>query len=186
MKKINLLMILLVLTTIISCKQKLTCDDEKAIKLIKIDIKADIVEAWALKLAAEDFKDDYTKTDYVGSKYDWLDNMSTTYRDYLLEKLQVIKTREGFYYEEAVKQYIDNEIMLENIITEKYDESIDKCDCTSEIILTNTDSRNKVKFDVVRNSEGEVTGHYIYRPKAMLDEKTNASDFIKRYKDKYE
>jgi hypothetical protein len=186
MKKINLLTIVLILTSLISCKQKLTCDDEKAIKLIKIDVKADIIEAWALKLAAENFQDDITKDNYHGSKYDWVDNMTTTYRKYLLENLQAIKTRDGFYYEEAVKQYSENEVMLENIITEKYDESIDKCECTSEIILTNTDSKNNVKFDVVRNSEGEVTGHYIYRPKAMLDEKTNASDFIKRYKDKYE
>jgi hypothetical protein len=159
-----------------SCKQKLTCDNPEGISLIKSNVKSDIVEAWALKLAAEDYKE---------YKYGWFD-MSEDYKTYLLEKLAEIKRYEGEYYEQAVQQYIDNEIELENIIPEKYDESIDKCECTANIILTNSDSKNKISYDIVRNSEGEITGHYIYRPKAMLDDNTNASDFIKEHKDIFE
>lgn len=159
-----------------SCKQKLTCDNSEGISLIKSNVKSDIVEAWALKLAAEEYKE---------YKYGWFD-MSEDYKTYLLEKLAEIRSCKGEYYELAVQQYIDNEIELENIIPEKYDESIDKCECTANIILTNSISKNKISYDIVRNSEGEITGHYLYSPKAMLDDKTNASDFIKEQKEKFE
>lgn len=160
----------------ISCKKKLTCDNAEGLKLIKENVKSDIVGAWALKLAAEDFKN---------YKYGWYD-MTEKYKLYLLERLGEIKKFEGTYYEQAVEQYIDNEIELENIMPEKYDESIDKCECSAEIILTNSDSKNKIKYELVRNTEGKVTGYYIYRPKAMLDNKTSAYDFIQENKEKFE
>ena len=62
---------------------------------------------------------------------------------------------------------------------QSYDEKIDKCECSAEIELTNSESKNKVTFDNVKNSEGEVTGHYKYKTKVMLDKETNATDFIK-------
>lgn len=186
MKKFNFYLAILGILTLMSCKEKLTCDNEKSVRLLKENVKSDIIEAWALKLAADDYQDDFSKDNYQGSRYGWLDDMSKTYEKYLLEKLSEIKMGEGVYYEAAVQQYIDNDILLENIITEKYDESIDKCECTANIILTNSDSKNKIEYDVVRNSEGEITGHYIYRPKAMLDERNNASDFIKKHKEEIE
>lgn len=187
MKKINILAILIIFFSCNSItKKKLTCNEENFISNIKGDIKNDIVEAWALKLAAESFDDRFATTGYQGEKYNWLDEMTKIYKEHLLKELKLIRAKEGTYYENAVKNYESNEIILENIITEKYDEVVDKCDCSAEIGMTNSDSRNNIDFDVERNSEEQITGHYRYKPKAMLDEKTNSSDFIKMYKRKYE
>ncbi len=186
MKKKNIVLLLVLLTIFTSCKEKLTCDNPTAVTLIKDNVKADIVEAWALKLAADNFQDDWSKDNYQGSRYGWLEDMSSTYEKYLLKELSKIKNRESDYYYAAIEQYSDNDILLNNIITEKYDESVDKCECSANIELTNSDSKNKITYEVVKNSEGEITGHYIYRPKAMLDEKNNASDFIKKHRDTFE
>ncbi len=185
MKKTKLKLIILLSLTLISCNEKLTCDNEKAILIIKDFVKSDMVEAWALKLSADDFQDDINKSNYQGSRYDWIGNMNSNYKNYLLSNLSKIKRKEGSYYSAAHKEYINEEIILYNIVTQKYDETINKCGCTANIELTNG-SKNKLEYDVSKDSEGELIGNYIYRANAMLDENTYASNFIKKYKDKVE
>lgn len=150
------------------------------------NVKSDIVEAWALKLAAEDYQDDIYKKNYQGSRYNWLDKMTDEYEQYLLEKLTEIKSQESAYYDSAVSQYSDNVVYLDNIVMEKYDEAVDKCQCSAKIQITNANSTNHIDYEIVKNTDGEITGKYTYRPKAMLDDKTNASDFINEYKHQFE
>lgn len=144
---------------------------------MKNHVKQNIIEAYALKFAADDYKE--------FKKYRFFGGMFHDYENYLFEKLAEIKEREGEYYELAVKQFSDNEIKFYNIVLEKYDETIDKCECSANTILINSDDKNKINYVFVKDTEGKITGHYNYRPKAMLDEHTNASDFIKEHKDKF-
>ncbi len=169
-------LLFLLIISVSSCsyfKEKMKCDNKEANELLKANIKSDIIEAFALKLSADAY------TEY---KYGFFSAMSDSYKKYLLIELKKIKQKEGVFYEQALEQYSDNNVNLKNIITDSYDEKIDKCECSAEVELTNSESRNKVTFDNIKNSEGEVTGHYIYKPKSMLDENTNASDFIKTNK----
>lgn len=178
--KIPISLVAVCLVLISSCsllKEKMTCDNAEELILLQENIKSDLVECWALKLAAED---------YEGYKYGFFGNMSSNYKQYLIDAFKEIKEKEGLYYDQGVNQYEGVAIILSNIITDSYDESIDKCECSANVELSTTHDKNNVTFDNIRNSEGEVTGHYRYRPKAMLDDQTNASDFIKEHKDIFE
>lgn len=190
---LKLLITILSASFIFSCnnisepeKEKLTCDNSTAILLLQENVKEQLVEAWALKLSADNFQSDITKRNYQGSKYGWFDEMTKTYKEYLLQNLANIKANQGSFYDRAVEQYSSENILVENIITDKYDSLMDRCNCTATIALSNSNSKNRITYEVVRNSEGRVTGFYKYRPKAMLDEKTYAIDFIKKYEDQIE
>lgn len=112
MKTIIYCVLLVIFTT--SCTKKMTCDNQEGITLIKDNVKSDIIEAWGLKLASDDYQD---------YKYGFFNSMISNYKSYLLEKLSEIKDHKGDYYEQAYNQYMDKEVILENIIPEKYDEN---------------------------------------------------------------
>lgn len=178
MKKITFYAILILsLFLCVSCQEKMTCDNPEGVYMIKENVTSDIIESYALHFAADD---------YDGFRYGFFESMYDDYETYLLEKLGEIKNKEGQYYQLAVEQFnADNEIKLYNIIAEKYDETTDKCECSARIVFINSNTENDIKYDLVRDTEGNITGRYIYNPKVMLDEYTNTKTFINKHKDKF-
>jgi len=167
-------------------KEKLSCDNNTAIVLVQDGVKKQLVESWALKLAADNFQDDIRKRNYQGSKFGFFETMSENFKEYLLQHLANIKSKQGHFYNMAVEQYSSENILVENIITDSYDSLIDRCECTASIALSNSNSKNRITYGVVRDSKGSVTILYKYRPKAMIDEKNFAIDFIRKYEDQVE
>ena len=178
MKFLNLTLIVTSIFTF-SCKNQITCSQSDAVSLIQEGVRTDLIESFALKLAADDFVDDASKKDYQGQRHGWLNDISRTYETYLKNKLSEIKMQEGHYFEMAERQYMNNQISLQNIVTENYDETVDKCGCSASIIFTNSDAIHPIQYNVAKNSEGNITVTYVYRPETMLDERNNSSDFIK-------
>jgi len=168
-----------------SCKdEKLKCDNPQAIELVKEAVKDDLMETWALKLASDAFQDDIYKPNYQGSRYDWVGNIGEKYKTYLLESLDEIKNKEGMFYLGAKADYSKQDVIVENIVTEKYDAEVNKCECSSSIDLSQRDPENKsdeIKYEVMKDAEGGIVINYIYNPKAMLDKKTSAKNFINNY-----
>src|SRR5690554_4204317 len=142
-KFLNLIITTLSTLFIFSCeslsepeKEKLTCDNNTAIRLVQDNIKEQLIQSWALKLSADNFQSDITKRNYQGSKYGWFDEMTKTYKEYLLQNLANIKAKQGSFYNRAVEQYSSENILVENIITDKYDSLMDRCHCTATIALS--------------------------------------------------
>lgn len=169
----NLFFIAIILSTT-SCKEKLTCNNQIALNIVEQNVKIDFIEAWALSKSAEEFK-----TDNYKFKYDWYGNMSKDYKSYLLSNLDDIRNKKGNYYAEAVERYTNYGIKLENIITESYDDSTDKCECSASFEPTNSNMKNSITYKVIKNSDGQINVRYKFLPKATIDDKKNASAFIK-------
>lgn len=180
-----------------SMNQKLTCDRLDAVSAMKSSVKADIIEAYALKLASNDFPIAVWMLGLGSTDEFYRKELIEAYNVYLTERLTEIKKYEGKYFEQTSTKYVGTEIELENIVTEKYDEIIDQCECTARVILTDSNGtdKNKISYDLIRNSEGEIVVRYIYTPKAQIPifaslftnnyKFKEASDFIKRYNEIY-
>ncbi|UKT63263.1 hypothetical protein [Pedobacter mucosus] len=169
------LLIIFASFTLPACKEKLACNNPIALKIVEGNVKSDYIEAWALSMAAEAYVEENFKF-----KYDWFGNMNKNYKAYLVRNVNHIKNKEGDFYKEAFERYQTYDIKLKDIITEGYEESTEKCSCTASFRPANTNVTNSISYYILKNIEGKLSVRYQFIPKALIDDKTNASEFIRQ------
>jgi hypothetical protein len=145
-----------------SCdSKKVSCYMKEGLEINQYNLKLKLTKMLALKYASEDYKK---------SKKDlWSISMTDEYKQFLKMNFDDAENETGKYFEKATETLADDSIVIEKIIPVAYNKEINKCDCEATMKIPGTKIEDKFQYDITRDGQGKLVGHYSYHPSLKID-----------------
>ncbi len=156
-----------------SCEHvdKVTCDSPSGIRLLQEGIMDNYLEEMALKLASDDYSE---------NKFGW-SSFTYNYQEYLKEQTRLIITGESLYYDYVYEVIVGNKnfFSIRHIITESYNEEVNKCSCKATINYGDSSPSTDLEYTFVIDNEDYLHAEYIAESNIVFDDKDY--DFNKNF-----
>lgn len=158
----KLLLFISLIVIFSSCNSdRVSCDMKEGIEMNRYNLKLQLTKMLALKYAAEA----YTES----KKGFWGIDFSDEYKLYLKMNFEEAENQTGKYFQEAEETLSDKTFLIKNIVPISFNKGVNKCVCEADLKITDLDITDQFSYNLTRNTEGELVGHFSYNPDLRID-----------------